>query len=152
MKENILFGSSFETSLRILMLLDELNLALDKNQISCIDFMAIYGADFDLLDENLHGNGLFRFSEFSAKSLVITETIKHLVVDSLISFVSTPAGYSYTINDIGKNAIARISDSYEKEYRIAVRAVQNAFPDFHSDQMQQKIFNTTISSLEVEDE
>ena len=73
MKENILFGSSFETSLRILMLLDELNLALDKNQISCIDFMAIYGADFDLLDENLHGNGLFRFSEFSAKSLVITE-------------------------------------------------------------------------------
>ena len=36
MKENILFGSSFETSLRILMLLDELNLALDKNQISYI--------------------------------------------------------------------------------------------------------------------
>lgn len=152
MNENLLFGSSFETSLRILVLLDELNLALDENQISCIDFMAIYGADFDLLDENLHGNGLFRFSEFSAKSLMIAETIKHLVVESLISFVSTQTGYWYAINDAGRNAITRISNSYEKEYRIAIRAAQNAFPDFHSDQMQQKIFNTTISSLEVQDE
>lgn len=152
MNETVLFGSSFETSLRILLLLDELHLALDETQICCIDFMAIYGADFDLLDENLHGNGLFRFSEFSAKSLVIAETIKHLVVKSLIRFVSTQTGYSYAINDAGRNAIARISDSYEKEYRIAVRAVQDAFPDFHSGQMQQKIFSTTISSLEVDDE
>lgn len=152
MNENILFSSLFETSLRILVLLDELNSALDENQICCIDFMAIYGADFGLLDENLHGNGLFRFSEFSAKSLVIAETIKRLVVESLISFIPTQTGYLYTVNDIGKNTIARISDSYEKEYRIAVRAVQNAFPDLYSDQMQQKIFNATISSLEVEDE
>ena len=67
MKESTLLGSEFESSLRVLLLLDELrDMSLDESQIACIDFIAIYGADFMILDENLHGNGLFRFSEFSA--------------------------------------------------------------------------------------
>lgn len=58
MKEHSLFGSTFETSLRILILLEELSeLLLDEQQICCIDFMSIYGADFDLLDANLHEMG-----------------------------------------------------------------------------------------------
>ena len=152
MNETTLFGSSFETSFRILLLLDELNLALDEKQICCIDFMAIYGADFGLLDENLHGNGLFRFSEFSAKSLMVAESIKQLVVKSFVKFIFTKTGYTYAISNAGKNIINRISDTYEKEYRIAVKEVQKNFPTFNTAQMQQKIFNTTIDSLEVCDE
>ena len=72
MKESTLLGSEFESSLRVLLLLDELrDMSLDESQIACIDFIAIYGADFMILDENLHGNGLFRFSEFSAKSKLL---------------------------------------------------------------------------------
>lgn len=152
MNKTVLFGSLFETSLRILLLLDELDLALDETQICCIDFMAIYGADFGLLDENLHGNGLFRFSEFSAKSLVIAESIKHLVVESFVKFITTKKGYTYIISDTGRNTISQISDTYEEEYRIAVRAVQKSFSSLHSNQMRQKIFHTTINSLEVDDE
>ena len=65
MKESTLLGSEFESSLRVLLLLDEFqNKPLDEIQIACIDFIAIYGADFMISDENLHGNGLFRLVSF----------------------------------------------------------------------------------------
>ena len=135
MKEHSLFGSTFETSLRILILLEELSeLLLDEQQICCIDFMSIYGADFDLLDANLHGNGLFRFSEFSAKSTLVANAIKKLVLDSFIKFVPTD------------------SDGSVAEYRIAVREVYRTFPDLQTSKMQQKIYDMTINSLEAANE
>lgn len=102
MKESTILGSQFESSLRVLLLLDELhNKYLDEMQIACIDFIAIYGADFMILDENLHGNGLFRFSEFSAKSELIALSIKQLVLDGLVTFTANQNGYSYSINSNG---------------------------------------------------
>ncbi len=69
--------------------LDELrDMSLDESQIACIDFIAIYGADFMILDENLHGNGLFRFSEFSAKSKLVTLSLKKLVLNGFITFTA----------------------------------------------------------------
>ncbi len=82
---NELLGSTFETSLRISLLLNEFrDTPLDEQQICCIDFIAIYGADFGLLDENLHGNGLFRLSEFSAKSKLVSLALKKLVLNPII--------------------------------------------------------------------
>ena len=47
MKESTLLGSEFESSLRVLLLLDELeHKSLDEIQNACIHFIAIYGADF----------------------------------------------------------------------------------------------------------
>ncbi len=153
MKEHSLFGSTFETSLRILILLEELSeLLLDEQQICCIDFMSIYGADFDLLDANLHGNGLFRFSEFSAKSTLVSNAIKNLVLDSFIKFVPTDSGYSYSISSAGKKIVSKISDGYVAEYRIAVREVYRTFPDLQTSKMQQKIYDMTINSLEASNE
>ena len=153
MKEHSLFGSTFETSLRILILLEELSeLLLDEQQICCIDFMSIYGADFDLLDANLHGNGLFRFSEFSAKSTLVAYAIKKLVLNSFIKFVPTDSGYSYSISSVGKKIVSKISDGYVTEYRIAVREVYRTFPDLQTSKMQQKIYDMTINSLEAANE
>lgn len=150
MEEVNLFGSTFETSLRILLLLDELSeVALDEQQICCIDFMSVYGADFGLLDENLHGNGIFRFSEFSAKSILTTQAIKNLVLNSLITFVPVKTGYTYHISVLGSETAARISDTYVGEYRIAVREVYKAFPSLGAKHLQHEIYKNTINSLEA---
>ena len=61
-------GSTFEISLRILLLLNEVHgTSLDEQQIGAVDFISVYAADFDLLDENLHGYSNYRFSEYPAR-------------------------------------------------------------------------------------
>ena len=153
MKESTLLGSEFESSLRILLLLDELqNKSLDELQIACIDFIAIYGADFMILDENLHGNGLFRFSEFSAKSKLVTRSLKRLVLDGFITFIANKKVYSYSINSEGHEIANKLNSSYSEEYRIAVKEVDAVFPSLNVSAMQQQIYKTTMNSLEAYNE
>lgn len=153
MKESRLIGSEFESSLRVLLLLDELqDRSLDEIQIACIDFMAIYGADFMILDENLHGNGLFRFSEFSAKSKLVTLSLKKLVLNGFITFTANKKGYSYSISSEGTQIANKLKDTYSDEYRLAVREVSTAFPSLNASTMQKQIYKTTINSLEAYNE
>lgn len=153
MKESTLLGSKFESSLRVLLLLDELqNKFLDETQITCIDFIAIYGADFMILDENLHGNGLFRFSEFSTKSKLVTRSLKKLVLDGFITFTANKKGYLYSINSKGREIANNLNDIYSEEYRIAVREVNRAYPSLNASVMQKQIYKTTMNSLEAYNE
>ena len=153
MKESTLLGSEFESSLRVLLLLDELrDMSLDESQIACIDFIAIYGADFMILDENLHGNGLFRFSEFSAKSKLLTLSLKKLVLNGFITFTANKKGYSYSISSEGTQIANELKDTYSDEYRLAVREVSTTFPSLNASTMQKQIYKTTINSLEAYNE
>lgn len=75
-------GSAFEMSLRILLMLKELYaFELDDQQIATIDFIAVYAADFGLMDENLHGYNSYRYSEYPARKFVVTLALKNLVLD-----------------------------------------------------------------------
>ena len=153
MKESTLLGSEFESSLRVLLLLDELrDMSLDESQIACIDFIAIYGADFMILDENLHGNGLFRFSEFSSKSKLVTLSLKKLVLNGFITFTANKKGYSYSISSEGTQIANELKDTYSDEYRLAVREVSTTFPSLNASTMQKQIYKTTINSLEAYNE
>lgn len=70
-------GSTFEISLRILLLLNEAHGAtLDEQQIGAVDFISVYAADFGLLDENLHGYSNYRFSEYPARKLLVSSAQK----------------------------------------------------------------------------
>ena len=49
-------SSAFEMALRVLLLLSKVkNRSVTIMQICEVDFIAVYAADFGLLDENLHG-------------------------------------------------------------------------------------------------
>lgn len=142
-------GTEFESSLRILLILNELkNLQLDEKQIVCIDFIAIYAADFELLDENLHGNGLFRFSEFSAKSRLISNSLKKLVLNSAISFSTNKLGFLYFANTSGNNIVNKINDEYSNQYRIALNEIIKKFPSLDVNDMQSEIYRITLNALE----
>ena len=105
-----------------------------------------------ILDENLHGNGLFRFSEFSAKSKLVTRSLKRLVLDGFITFIANKKGYSYSINSEGHEIANKLNSSYSEEYRIAVKEVDAVFPSLNVSAMQQQIYKTTMNSLEAYNE
>ncbi|NEW62265.1 hypothetical protein GMA11_02540 [Granulicatella sp. zg-ZJ] len=144
-----LIGSSFETSLRVMLILDELsNFILDEQQLSCIDFIAIYGANFHILDNNLHGNSHLSYSEFSAKSQLVSNSIKLLVIKKYVELIIDDKGYVYKLSENGKQITSKFSNDYSNLYRIALREVLSTFPTLNSYQMKNFIYSTTIQSLE----
>ena len=58
-------SSAFEMALRVLLLLSKVkNRSITIMQICEVDFIAVYAADFGLLDENLHGTELTDSANF----------------------------------------------------------------------------------------
>ena len=94
-------GSTFEISLRILLLLNEAHeAALDEQQIGAVDFISVYAADFGLLDENLHGYSNYRFSEYPARKHLVSSALKGLLLDGNIRFQPVPTGMTGTVTAI----------------------------------------------------
>ncbi len=143
------FGSIFEISLRILLLLNEFSPArLDEQQIGSIDFIAVYAADFGLLDENLHGYGNYRHSEFSARKQMISLALKNLVLDGYVRLYPTLSGYEYSIMETGKEVCTKLTSGYAKEYILAVQSVVNRFDQTDTTAMLKEINRLTIQSLQ----
>ncbi|MFQ7125514.1 MAG: ABC-three component system middle component 2 [Eisenbergiella sp.] len=142
-------GSTFEISLRILLLLNEAHgAALDEQQIGAIDFISVYAADFGLLDENLHGYSNYRFSEYPARKHLVSSALKELLLDGNIRFQATPTGYKYFITCAGKSICKKLTSNYANEYRISVQTVINSFDNANTRLMLREINRLTIQSLE----
>lgn len=142
-------GSTFEISLRILLLLNEAHgAALDEQQIGAIDFISVYAADFGLLDENLHGYSNYRFSEYPARKHLVSSALKELLLDGNIRFQATPTGYKYCITCAGKSICKKLTSNYANEYRISVQTVINSFDNANTRLMLREINRLTIQSLE----
>ena len=142
-------GSTFEISLRILLLLNEIHgTALDEQQIGAVDFISVYAADFGLLDENLHGYSNYRFSEYPARKRLVSSALKELLLDGNIRFQPSPTGYRYFITDAGKSICKKLTSNYTDEYRIAVQTVIINFDDANAELMLREINRLTIQSLE----
>ena len=147
MNESVL-GSTFEVSLRILLMLNELsNSTLDEQQIGAIDFISVYAADFGLLDENLHGYSNYRFSEYPARKHMVVSALKDLVLDGYAHLYPTSTGYRYSITETGKTICGKLTNSYAEEYIIAIQSVINRFDNADAEAMLQAINRVTIQSL-----
>lgn len=122
-KKESLFNSRFETSLRVLLLLTEATVwPLSASTISNIDFMATYGKEFGVSDYDLHGQNRYKFSQLTAKKLLVDEAIKKLVRLGFIS-VDLSDGYRYMITDSGVNFIDEMDDTYSQQYRAIVGSI-----------------------------
>ncbi len=147
-------GSTFEMSLRILLMLNELSPAqLDEQQIAAIDFIAVYASDFGLLDENLHGYSNYRYSEFPARKPMVSASLKNLVLDGYVQLYPTSSGYRYSHTETGKMICTKLTSGYATEYILAVQSVVDKFGKANVADMLNEINRLTIESLqEVEHE
>lgn len=142
-------GSTFEISLRILLMLNELWPAkLDEHQIRAIDFIAVYAADFGLLDENLHGYSNYRYSEFPARKQMVSSALKNLVLDGYVRLYPTSSGYRYSLLETGKTVCTKLTSGYAQEYILAVQSVVDRFDKANETAMLKEINRLTIQSLQ----
>lgn len=144
---NEALGSTYEMSLRILILLNEFSdYQFDEFLISEIDFIAVYGEDFGLLDENLHGYGNYRFSEYSARKSIVFDTLNILVLKGLVTFIPNSNGFQYQIASLGQAISQKLSGEYADEYRLAVHTVADYY-SMNSSSMLQDINSATLRYL-----
>lgn len=67
MKTDSVFNTAFETSLRLLILLDESDVDLDVESIQTVDFMATYGKEFSIAENSANGDNPFMFCELATR-------------------------------------------------------------------------------------
>ena len=73
-----LFNSTFENSLRLLILLDEYDMPQTLDMLYAVDFMTIYSEPFGLSEQNLNGDNDLKFSEFASQRDLVKEALKEL--------------------------------------------------------------------------
>ena len=123
-----LFNSTFEVSLRALLLLsqtDDVNMTIDR--IVAYDFISLYSRHFDLADVNLHGDNEYGFSELPARRTVMQEALKELVLDGLVSTSRRKDGFCYEITETGAAFCQKQTTDYANTYRRLASATHKKF-------------------------
>ena len=123
-----LFNSTFEVSLRALILLSQtadVNMTIDR--IVTYDFISLYSRHFDLTEINLHGDNEYGFSELSARRTVMQEALKELVLDGLVKAIRRKDGFCYEITDTGAAFCQKQTTDYANTYRRLASATHKKF-------------------------
>lgn len=128
MKMNNIFNSTFEISLRVLLILDcSEDSYYSSDMLAAIDFISVYGHDFGIGVTNLHGDNLFKYSEFATRRELVKEAIKKLVLQGLISANCQKDGFTYSITNVGINYCNSLKSDYANSYRdVAYSAIELA--------------------------
>lgn len=123
-----LFNSTFEVSLRALLLLSQTtdeNMTIDR--LVAYDFISLYSRYFDLADINLHGDNEYGFSELSARRAVMQAALKELVLDGLTRATRRKDGFCYEITDTGAAFCQKQTTDYANTYRQLARTTHKKF-------------------------
>ena len=124
-----LYNTTFEVSLRLIILLKAANKPLNIDKITYLDFMSVYAKEFGLSDKNLNGENHYKYGEISAKRRSITAALKRLVIDRFVKATVNSSGLVYSIDVIGKNYADSLDSEYAQEYKTAVQFVFSSFGD-----------------------
>lgn len=111
MNEQI-FNTEFEISIRILSLLFNSSKKLSLEKISYLDFISTYSKDFSVNQFNIHGESNFKLSEFITRRLIISNSIKQLVLDRYIIPSINQKKLVYKISKKGSSLISSMNDDY----------------------------------------
>lgn len=112
-----IIGSSFELSLRYLLLLDvcdEINIS--ETRLCCFDFIATYAGDFGFCEENLHGYNTYRYSEFISRQISAPDAIRQLVIKGYVYVTPTKDGFKYYLTESGHKKCNTMQNDYISNY------------------------------------
>ena len=121
-----LFNSTFENSLRLLILLDEYDMPQTLDMLYAVDFMTIYSKPFGISEQNLNGDNDLKFSEFASQRDLVKDALKELVLNGNAEAVSYKDGLSYIITPEGEDYCSALTSEYAREYRKAAKSVISA--------------------------
>lgn len=112
-----LFNSTFELSLRALLVLSNSQEPLSEEIIATADFITIYGTDFGISGTNLHGDNTYKYCESATRHKKMDMALRDLALRGLIDVVlSRKSGIFYRINVTGILFCKSLESTYAKEY------------------------------------
>lgn len=127
---NNIFNTSFEVSLRILIILNTVQTRLSIDRITDLDFIAIYGKDFGVSEYNLHGDNDYRFSEYTSKREIVSQAIKELVLRGYITPHCNKSGFNYSISKEGVAFCESLNDKYAEDFTDIVKKTDSLFFEY----------------------
>lgn len=145
---NSVFNTPFELSLRVLLMLETGGEQWETaDMIAAADFITVYGKDFGISDENLHGDNTYKYSEFALRRELVKKAIKQLVLNDLISVSSTKKGFSYSINQKGLAYSKNFTSDYADAYRRMATQTRIYIADKTERETLELINRCSLSSL-----
>ncbi len=136
-------------SLRILLLLDVSNgKKMTENMLCALDFVIVYARDFFISNENLHGNGSYRFGEFASRRELTRQALKGLVVDGFAVVKAAKYGFVYSISKSGRDYCGRFESVYADDYRLSAWEVLTILQGKTEEEIIVMINRRTVLSLQ----
>ena len=124
------FNTPFEAALRILIILNATHCYLSVDRIVALDFISIYGKDFGVSEYNLHGNNNYRFSEYTSKREIVSQSIKELVLGGYIKPHCDRNGFNYSISRKGVTFYESLNDEYADCFTDIVKQSMELFSKY----------------------
>jgi hypothetical protein len=124
------FNTTFEESLRILIILNIVKDKASVDKIAALDFISIYGEDFGVSDYNLHGDNNYRFSEYASKRTIISKAVKELVLNGYIKPLCNKSGFSYVITKNGANFCDDLNNDYADSFKTIAEKTISKYLDY----------------------
>lgn len=120
-----LFNTICETKLRILLLLHVIKEGrVSVDRLTALDFMVVYGRDFSISKENLHGNNKLNFSEYTERREHINDAVRCLVLRQYANFYCDTSGFLFSINlEYGVPFCNSLNDTYADQYTLYAKRV-----------------------------
>ena len=139
------FNSTFEISLRMLLVLKSVRCELSIDKILLFDYLATYGKEFGVSTYNLHGENNYRFSELAAKRNIMNSAVKDLVLKGYVIPCYSKKGFLYKISDVGITFCDSLNNVYATEYLSNISNVIERFSNYTDIQLSAFIRQHAIS-------
>ena len=135
------FNTEFEISLRLICLLFCSNKKLSFEKIVYLDFISTYSRDFSLTNSNIHGNSNFKLSELITRRLIVSNSIKQLVIDRYFIPSTQKKTLVYKISKKGCTFIKNMNDDYIKQLLEIDKIVVEKYDKKSEEQIFQEIYS-----------
>jgi hypothetical protein len=129
------FNTPFEMSLRVLLLLATGG-SKTSDMLTLADTVVIYGAEFGIADDNLHGGAGYILDEFDTRRELTKQAVGQLVRRGLVRVMRENDGFRFSITPQGKG----FHDSLDSDYAAEYSRLANAANAYIGDKTEREVF------------
>lgn len=137
--QNRLFDTVFETSLRLVLLLDELDTDASADYIQAVDFMALYGKHFSVSDSSINGDNPYMFCEYASRRELVRAALNELVLQGRVFPTAEESGFLFRNTFDGHRLADSLDNDFSQKYRRTVEAVLESIKEIEEGDLIEKL-------------
>ena len=115
------FNSVFETTLRILVLMEVFIKPKTVDMLCMADFVTTYGLCLGVSNHNINGENKFKFSELAARREKVGAALRDLCLMGLAISSVEKDGINYSLTETGSKLASELDSAYAEAYRATAQ-------------------------------